>query len=190
MGNSRRLSGGRAREKKSAMTSHIRDLEREALDHVAAIDKVPKAAASGLSIAGRGGALWIAVTAGLVARRGRMRRAGIAGAAAWLTADVAAHLLKRVVPRSRPTPRLSGSGPNPSTSSMPSSHAAASAGYAFAAGTVEPRLAAPVGALAAGVAWSRLARERHFPSDVAVGTLLGAAVGIACARAMRRLPGG
>ena len=164
------------------MTTDVRDLERRALDHLAAQRQVPRLVASGLSFAGRGGALWFALTAALAVRPGATRRAGLVGAAGWLAGDAAAHVVKRVTNRSRPTPYVSGSGPNPSTSSMPSSHAAASAAYAAAVATIEPRLAVPVGALAAAVGWSRLARERHFPSDVVAGALLGAAVGGACAR--------
>jgi undecaprenyl-diphosphatase len=60
---------------------------------------------------------------------------------------------------------------------MPSSHTASAVAYTIAVGTQLPVAALPLGAVAAAVAWSRLATDRHFPSDVFVGALIGAAVG-------------
>jgi len=68
---------------------------------------------------------------------------------------------------------------------MPSSHTATAAAYATAAS-----LQHPLGALLAGpaaiVAWSRMRTRRHFPTDVIVGCLLGAAVGLVVGLALRQ----
>lgn len=61
---------------------------------------------------------------------------------------------------------------------MPSSHAAVAAAFAASAGWALPPAAAPLGAAAGLVGWSRLNAGRHYSSDVAVGLALGASVGV------------
>jgi undecaprenyl-diphosphatase len=137
------------------------------------------------SLVSRRGVAWYAASAGLVAaggrhRRagGRHRRAGVDGAVAWQLATFGVGAIKRVVARRRP--HLPGAaGPATRSSSMPSSHTASAVAYAVAAGLADPVTAPFAGAFAALVAWSRLAAVRHFPSDVAVGVVLGAGVGVA-----------
>lgn len=57
----------------AAITAELRGLEREVLDHVATDRSLPKTAAAGLSLAGRGGLIWIGITAALAVRGGRTR---------------------------------------------------------------------------------------------------------------------
>lgn len=64
----------------------------------------------------------------------------------------------------------------PTSSSFPSGHAAAAAAFATAVGRDLPVLAAPIGALAAAVAASRVVVGAHYPADVLVGAALGATV--------------
>lgn len=138
-----------------------------------------------LSSAARGGGLWAATTAGLAATGPARRRAGVEGMAAWAVATASASGVKRLVHRRRPPPRLA-IGPRTHSSSMPSSHAASAVAYAVAAGARSPEIAPVVGALAAGVVWSRLATGRHFPADVGVAVAVGAATGAAVHALARR----
>lgn len=119
---------------------------------------------------------WMAISAALAASP-RTRRAGAEGLAAWAAASAAAFGLKRVVSRPRPrfVPRI---GPAASSSSMPSSHTAGAVAYATAATLAAPALGAGLAPAAAAVAWSRAATARHFPTDVAVGALVGATAGV------------
>ncbi|WP_404815474.1 phosphatase PAP2 family protein [Streptomyces thermolineatus] len=149
------------------MLAAVRSTAR--LPHVAS-------AARALSRSAEHGAVWIALgLAGSAAdpgRRGRWLRATalVAGAHA---AGMAA---KRVV--RRPRPRLPGElAPLVRTAgrhSFPSCHAVSSAAAAVAFGRLLPR--APLGRLAAAVCLSRLVAGVHYPSDVAAGAALGAAL--------------
>jgi len=125
--------------------------------------------------------LWLAIAAllGLSGRQRWRRAAGrglLAVALASLTANVAAKLSVRrgrpplgVVPAARRVRRM------PVTTSFPSGHSASAAAFAVAVALEAPELAAPVGALATAVAWSRVWTGAHYPSDVLAGTALGAA---------------
>jgi undecaprenyl-diphosphatase len=64
----------------------------------------------------------------------------------------------------------------PTSTSFPSGHSASAAAFAVGAAIEAPRLALPLGALAAAVAFSRVYTGVHFPSDVLAGAALGAAV--------------
>jgi undecaprenyl-diphosphatase len=69
----------------------------------------------------------------------------------------------------------------PLTGSFPSGHAATAFGFAAGAGAELPSLRAPLTALAAAVAYSRVHTGVHYPADV----IAGAAVGTATARMIR-----
>jgi undecaprenyl-diphosphatase len=71
----------------------------------------------------------------------------------------------------------------PTTSSFPSGHSTSAAAFAVGASLEQPRLAAPVGLLAAGVAYGRVYTGVHYPGDVLAGVALGAA----CAAAVKRV---
>lgn len=102
-----------------------------------------------------------------------------AGAAAF-TAHAAAVVTKRVVRRRRPAfEGLLVHAGTPSALSFPSSHAASTTATAVALVPVLGPVLLPVAA-AMGVA--RVLLGVHFPSDVLVGSALGAAIGAAAAR--------
>jgi membrane-associated phospholipid phosphatase len=126
---------------------------------------------------GQHAGVWLAI--GLVGasldaeRRGEWRRATatVAGMYALNTA------IKQIVGRRRPElpdlPALTGT---PTALSFPSAHAST----AFAGAVVYSRLglpAAPLYALATGLALSRLYLGVHYPSDVLVGAALGSVAG-------------
>lgn len=130
---------------------------------------------------GECGALWIGLGLGTgllgdpVQRPSRVRAAFAAAAAFLLN-----WAIKQVV--RRPRPRLEGLdhiGHTVSGLSYPSAHVTAS--FTGAALLSESLPAAPLYAIAAGMALSRPYLGVHYPSDVAAGVVLGTAV----ARLMR-----
>ncbi len=66
----------------------------------------------------------------------------------------------------------------PISTSFPSGHSASAAAFATGAALEMPVLGAPLGALAAGVAFSRIYTGAHYPSDVVAGLAIGAGVAI------------
>jgi membrane-associated phospholipid phosphatase len=141
--------------------------------------------ARALSAAASRGRAWI-VLSGTMAAHPRLRRAGRDGLAAWGAATGAAFAVKGVSRRRRPL-LVRAIGAPTRSSSMPSSHTAGAVAYAAAATWRVPVTGAVVVPLALGVAWSRTATGRHFPTDVAVGAALGLLVGGAVHVAADRL---
>jgi undecaprenyl-diphosphatase len=117
------------------------------------------------------------------------RRLPRAGAAALLAVGLSALLvtvLKQAVDRARPPfAGIDPVGLVPESASFPSGHAATAFAAAVAVGLVHPRLRRPLLALATVVALSRVYLGVHYALDVLAGTILGVAVGIAVARAVR-----
>jgi undecaprenyl-diphosphatase len=74
----------------------------------------------------------------------------------------------------------------PSDHSFPSGHAAGSFAFAAFVAQVSPRHRWGLLALASAIAVSRVALGVHYPSDVLVGALLGAAIGYSSARGLSR----
>ena len=104
----------------------------------------------------------------------------MAAAVATLVTSLVVDQLKNVFDRSRPPeadPGLGSVVPIPDNPSFPSGHAATAFAAATAVAILCPRLRPWVLALAAGVALSRLYLRVHFPFDVLVGGLIGAALG-------------
>ena len=63
----------------------------------------------------------------------------------------------------------------PGSASFPSGHAAAGFAFATAVGRDQPGLGLALRFLAAAVAYSRVHTGVHYPGDVLVGSLVGAA---------------
>ena len=112
-------------------------------------------------------------------------------ASLWLLTAVvlssgATSLIKQIVGRVRPCDALAWCAainiPSPGGHSFPSGHAAGSFAFAAFAAVRVPRWSAPALIYAAIVAWSRCVLGVHYPSDVLIGSLLGAAIGASVAR--------
>lgn len=131
-----------------------------------------------------GSALWSAVAALLAALgRKRGRRAARSGLISLgLAAFVANVPVKMAARRHRPVlvdvPLVRRLRRAPRSSSFPSGHSASAFAFATAAALEWPWLAAPVGVLAAGVAYSRIHTGVHYPSDVVVGSAIGIGSGL------------
>ena len=108
------------------------------------------------------------------------RRAGLATAVASLgTTYVVQKKIKPVFRRQRPFVGrdVAVVGIKTMDASFPSGHTASSFAAATALSTFYPRASPLVFGLAAGVGVSRIHLGHHFPSDVAVGSLIGIATG-------------
>jgi membrane-associated phospholipid phosphatase len=144
------------------------------------------AAARGMSHFGEHALGWLALgaLAGLVDRR--RRRDWLTAAAGVAAAHGASVAVKRVVRRTRPQdPRVRVLVGTPSRLSFPSAHATSTTAAAVLFGRLLGVRLVP--ALVPPMALSRLVLGVHYPTDVAAGAALGAAVAVATPRVARRL---
>jgi undecaprenyl-diphosphatase len=136
------------------------------------------------------GAGWIGVATMYAMRGGRRGLvAGLAGTSALLAATgVVQGVVKRYFNMRRPYAHELAIevGARPVDSSFPSGHSAASFAAATALTVFYPSTGPLLFAGACGVGLSRVYLGHHFPSDVAVGGVLGSAIGLASARFWRR----
>lgn len=132
-------------------------------------------AARGLSHFGEHSIGWMAVASlGAVLMPSRRRDWLVAGAGAFV-AHAAAVLVKRVVRRKRPHhPAVAVNVGTPSQLSFPSAHATSTTAAAILMARIT-RLPLPA-ALVPPMALSRILLGVHYPSDVAFGVALGAAI--------------
>jgi membrane-associated phospholipid phosphatase len=123
----------------------------------------------------------------------RGRRAAADGlASVALTSTVVNLMLKPLAGRRRPSHDTYGvpvarEVAMPRSTSWPSGHAASAFAFATAAGAASQRIAAPLTALAALVACSRVHTGVHYPLDVIAGAVTGVAATPVAAAAARRL---
>ncbi|HZO97052.1 MAG TPA: phosphatase PAP2 family protein [Gaiellaceae bacterium] len=138
----------------------------------------------GLTYAGTYGLLWLALAAAatLALRRPQVLLATLVADG---LGELASAAVKAAVPRARP--HVHALVARPHGHSFPSGHATTSFACATVLALALPRLRVPLLVLAAAVAWSRVYVGVHFPLDVLAGALLGAALGLAAARALPRL---
>jgi membrane-associated phospholipid phosphatase len=134
-----------------------------------------------LSTAADHSRLWFGIAAAMALLGGsRGRRAAFEGILAISTTSAAVNLgIKPFARRPRPTraepaPFVDRYVPMPKSTSFPSGHAASAFAFAYAVARYLPRLAVPVGLLAGAVAHSRVHTGVHYPSDVVIGSILGA----------------
>jgi membrane-associated phospholipid phosphatase len=143
------------------------------------------ATARGLSRFGEHSIGWLAASALGALVQPWLRRAWLLAGAGALTAHAAAVAIKRVVRRERPHhPAVAVNVSVPSALSFPSAHAASTTAASILLGRVTG-LPLPV-MLVPPMAASRLVLGVHYPSDVLIGVVVGAAV----AAATIRLDGG
>ncbi len=124
-------------------------------------------------------------------------RLAVLSVALLVVSDLAANTIKGEVRRLRPGRTLESDAPaamgRKASFSFPSAAATNVSAAAVLWSTWHPGLAVPLAAVTAVVGYSRVYRGEHYPSDVAAGTLLGAALGgvvaLVDARRRRRQPG-
>ncbi|GAA5191269.1 bifunctional phosphatase PAP2/diacylglycerol kinase family protein [Arthrobacter gyeryongensis] len=132
-----------------------------------------------LSEAATKGKLWFAVAGVCAAFPGKPRNAAIHGLLALGVASAVTNLgFKTLLPRARPLPELLPAfrfvNPQPTSSSMPSGHSASAVAFTLGVALVYPRLGVALAPVAAGVAYSRVHTGAHWPSDVVLGSAIGA----------------
>ena len=129
-----------------------------------------------------------AVLAAVGGRDGR--RAAVIGLASVAVTATVANLIAKPLGRRRRPDRIAQEVPlarqvrMPVSSSFPSGHTAAAFAFATGVARVSPVAAAPLRALAAMVAYSRVHTGVHYPGDVVAGSLLGIALAEATARSL------
>lgn len=177
--------------------SRLADLDARAYAAVARTS-APSAVDSALrtlSRAANHSKISFSVAALLATRPGAPRLAAATGVGAVGAASASANLLaKRLARRPRPLRAEPGLFPRryvvmPRSASFPSGHTASAVAFALAVGRILPAAAAPLGALAAAVGYSRVHTGVHYPGDVAGGAVLGAAsaaLALSACRAVRR----
>jgi undecaprenyl-diphosphatase len=136
----------------------------------------------GLTYAGSFGILWLLLAVALSGFSWRRPWLAARVAVTILIAEMVSGLLKIWIDRDRPP--LAHPDPEPlvrlpPTGSFPSGHATVAFACATVLALAVPRLALPLFALAALVAWSRVYVGVHYPLDVAGGALLGLGVATA-----------
>ncbi len=143
-------------------------------------------AARGLSHFGEHSVGWLAVALVGAVLMPRRRRDWLVAGAGALAAHAAAVLVKRVVRRKRPHhPAVAVNVGTPSRLSFPSAHATSTTAAAILMSRTTG-LPLPV-VLVPPMALSRILLGVHYPSDVAVGVALGAAIAGIAVRLESRL---
>src|SRR4051812_44934703 len=131
-------------------------------------------------------------SAAVLARAGGRhgRRAAVVGLASVAVTATVANLIAKPLGRRRRPDRIAQEVPlarqvrMPVSSSFPSGHSAAAFAFATGVAHVFPAAAAPLRALAALVAYSRVHTGVHYPGDVVAGSLLGIALAEPTARSL------
>jgi undecaprenyl-diphosphatase len=179
----------------------VRDLDAVDRAVYAAIARTPTptldTAMRRLSDAANNSKLWLGVAAGMGALGGRRgRRGAVLGLVSIGVTSATVNLLgKQFFRRHRPD-RVGEEVPEaryvrmPTSTSFPSGHSASAFAFVNAVAAEWPVLGFPLRALAGGVAYSRVHTGVHYPGDVVIGSLIGAAIGDTVTAVGRRVTGG
>ena len=127
---------------------------------------------------------------GLVTRVRRWRDVAVACLLAGILAGITVNVLRPTFGRARPHAVQHARGLHwfeidSELHSLPSGHAMTNAATAFAIVPLVPVAVVPAIAWTAATAWSRLRLNRHYPSDVLWGSVLGAVIGLAVGAGVR-----
>jgi len=162
-----------------------------------AVAQTPTATLDGpmrqLSTAADQSRLWLTIAAAIaLLGGGRGRRAALEGVISIGITSAAVNLGAKFLHRRRRPHRAAALPaarhvPMPASTSFPSGHAASAFAFPYATGRHLPGLAVPVRLLAAGVAYSRVHTDVHYPGDVVIGTITGAGTATMVAAAFDRL---
>ena len=140
---------------------------------------------------GNGGAFWIVLTVLLLLFK-KTRRAGLCCALALVLDLLAVNIaLKPIVARVRPydvVQNIRVITSLPGDHSFPSGHTWSAVTGAWVATAANRKFGWVAIPLAAALAFSRLYLYVHFPSDILMGALIGAALGILAVVLQKRLP--
>ncbi|MDT3438016.1 MULTISPECIES: bifunctional phosphatase PAP2/diacylglycerol kinase family protein [unclassified Pseudofrankia] len=173
------------------MASRVGAADRALFGAIAAARPIADPLLPRLSHAADHGLLWWGVAGALGMTRGRRRRAAgrglvALGLASAVTNGPAKMIFRRGRPVNHAVPLVRRPHRQHLSFSFPSGHSASAAAFATAVALDAPKVAAPVGALAGLVAFSRVYIGVHYPSDVVAGAALGAACALATTKVMPR----
>jgi len=119
----------------------------------------------------------------LASRRPTPRDAALACLLAGIVAGLAVTVLRPTIGRARPHSQMESGfywfELRADLHSMPSGHAASNTASAAAVLMVMPTVGVPAAVVAAGICWSRMQLDRHYPTDVLWGAVLGSSIGVA-----------
>lgn len=141
-----------------------------------------------LSVSANHNRLWIGFAAALylsgdpARRRAAVRGLVATGIASGLANGVAKPLFPRRRPPGEAVPLVRRLISPPISSSFPSGHSASAAAFAAGVALEDPVAAAVIAPVALAVGYSRVHIGVHWPTDVAAGAALGAAVALATRR--------
>ena len=128
--------------------------------------------------------IWFAIAGGLALFGGETgRRAALAGVVSVGAASLIANaVVKPLAQRGRPDREGEDvpdarEVPMPTSTSFPSGHSASAFAFASAVGKEIPYIGGPLRGLAAAVAYSRVHTGVHYPTDVIIGSIIGATIG-------------
>jgi undecaprenyl-diphosphatase len=182
----------------SAWAEGLREVSAIDVAVYEAIARTPTAALDGparrLSAAANKSRLWMAIATVIAVVGGaRGRRAAFEGVLAIGITSATVNLgVKTLAERPRPDRDASAAYQRrhvamPHSTSFPSGHAASAFAFAYAVSRHLPELAVPMRLLAGGVAYSRVHTGVHYPSDVVVGSIVGAGTAAMVAASFDRL---
>jgi len=136
--------------------------------------------------------IWFAIAGGLALFGGETgRRAALAGVVSIGAASLITNAVVKPLARRRRPDREGEDVPDarevpmPTSTSFPSGHSASAFAFAAAVGKEIPAITGPLRGLAGAVAYSRVHTGVHYPTDVIIGSIIGASIGDATLALLR-----